>query len=213
MGTGPQKIVQARMETELANAGHQVHTRSVQVEDRFQSGNATSFAVMRLLANQVRASRISGKFPLILAGNCNTCVGTTAGAGIKKTGVIWFDADCDFNTPETTRSGFLDGMGVAMLAGKCWRRMLEQVPGFEPIDESRILLFGARDVDARESELLRNSGIRSAPYEQIRSKGIEEAIAPLLTSMADAVDSSPLKCARGAQVRCAPILRFPGGIR
>jgi arginase len=188
MGTGPQKIVQAGLETELTNAGHKVQLSSIQIENQFQTENSIAFAAMRLLAKQVRHAQTSGKFPLVLAGNCNTCVGTIAGAGTKKTGVIWFDAHCDFNTPETTQSGFLDGMGVAMLAGKCWRRMLAQVHGFEPVAESNILLIGARDIDAPEITLLQNSRIRSAPSAQIRIKGVEESIRPLLTTMADAVD-------------------------
>jgi len=188
MGAGPEKILHSGLETELVNAGHEVHIRSIQVDNQFQTENWTSFSVIKELANQVWNSRTSDEFPLVLAGNCNTSIGTIAGVGTEKTGVIWLDAHGDFNTPETTQSGFLDGMGLAMLTGKCWKRMLGQVDGFKPIDEANILLAGARDFDEHEKELLRNSQIRLAHYDQIKMNGIEETILPLLTSLRKAVD-------------------------
>jgi arginase len=188
MGAGPEKITHVGLEKELANAGHEVHMRSIQVESQFQTENGTSFAVIRELANQVCEARISDRFPLVLAGNCNTCVGTIAGVGAQRTGVIWLDAHADINTPETTQSGFLDGMGLAMLTGRCWRHMLEQVDGFEPVEEAKVLLVGARDFDEWENELLQNSRIRLAHYDQIRMNGIEETILPLLTSIREGVD-------------------------
>ena len=188
MGAGPERIIDSGLETQLKDAGHEVHMRSIQVENQFQTENWTSFAVIMELAKQVRKSKTFDEFPLVLAGNCNTCIGTIAGVGTEKTGVIWLDAHSDFITPETTQSGFLDGMGLAMLTGKCWKRMLEQVDGFKPIDEARILLAGARDFDDHEKELLRNSQIKLAHYDQIRINGVEETIIPLLASMRKSVD-------------------------
>jgi arginase len=188
MGTGPEKIIHSGLETALANAGHEVHLKSIKVESQFHTENWTSFSVIRELANQVCESRISNEFPLVLAGNCNTCIGTIAGVDTEKTGVIWLDAHGDINTPETTKSGFLDGMGLAMLTGKCWKCMLEQVDGFKPIDEAHILLAGARDLDENEKELLRDSRIRLAYYDQIRKNGVEQTISPLLESMRKGVD-------------------------
>ncbi|MCP4024551.1 MAG: hypothetical protein GY729_22115 [Desulfobacteraceae bacterium] len=189
MGTGPEKIIRSGLKTELVNAGHEVHLKSIQVESQFHTENWTSFSVIRELANQVCESRTSNEFPLVLAGNCNTCIGTISGVDTEKTGVIWLDAHGDINTPETTQSGFLDGMGLSMLTGKCWKRMLEQVDGFKPIDEAHILLAGARDLDEHEKEMLRDSRIKLAHYDQIRKVGVEQTITPLLTLMRKAVDS------------------------
>lgn len=188
MGAGPQRIIDSGLETQLRDAGHEVHMRSIQVENQFQTENWTSFAVIMELAKQVGNSKTFDEFPLVLAGNCNTCVGTIAGVGTERTGVIWLDAHGDFNTPETTQSGFLDGMGLAMLVGKCWKRMLEQVDGFKPVDEPHILLAGARDFDDHEKELLRNSQVKMAHYDQMRMNGVEETIRPLLATMRKSVD-------------------------
>lgn len=188
MGAGPETIIRSGLETELANAGHEVHLKSIKVESQFHTENWTSFSVIRALSNQVCESRMSNEFPLILAGNCNTCIGTIAGVDTQKTGVIWLDAHGDINTPETTQSGFLDGMGLAMLTGKCWKHMLKQVDGFKPIDEAYILLAGARDLDEDEIVLLRNSRIKLAHYDQIRKNGVEQTISPLLESMRKGID-------------------------
>jgi arginase len=76
--------------------------------------------------------------------------------------VCWFDAHADFNTPETTIGGFLDGMAVSMLTGHCWHELTAQVPGFAPIPDAHVLMIGTRDVDPLERELLQASSIRVA---------------------------------------------------
>ena len=72
------------------------------------------------------------RFPLVLAGNCNAAVGVVAGLG-PGAAVLWCDAHADFNTPETTTGGFLDGMGLATVTGRCWTSMAARVPGFVPV--------------------------------------------------------------------------------
>ena len=65
----------------------------------------------------------SGRFPLVLSDNCNATVRVITGltgASPKEeeeVGLIWFDGHADFNTPETTTSGFLDSMGLATAVG------------------------------------------------------------------------------------------------
>lgn len=74
----------------------------------------------RQLAVSVAATVARGVFPLTLAGNCISSVGTLGGLGAGPTGVLWFDAHGDFNTPESTVGGFLDGMALATVTGRCW---------------------------------------------------------------------------------------------
>jgi arginase len=85
--------------------------------------------------------------------------GITQRAG-RQPGVCWFDAHADFNTPETTESGFFDGMALAALTGRCWTRITATVPGFRAVPESRVLLFGARALDVAEERLLAASAVR-----------------------------------------------------
>lgn len=164
MGAGPRRIVAGGLPDRLRERGHatRVHeTAPPDDEPRVEIG--TAFALNRRLAAKVAEARARGAFTITLAGNCNTAVGTVAGtlpgAGSTAAGVIWFDAHGDFNTPETTIGGFLDGMALAMLTGRCWRRMTATVPGFAPVDEANVILVGGRDLDPDEAELLSSSAV------------------------------------------------------
>ena len=77
---------------------------------------ADSFDVIRSVRAAVSEAVADGRFPLVLAVNCFTSLGTVTGVG-RDLGVIWFDAHGDFHTPDSTPTGFLDGMGFAMLTG------------------------------------------------------------------------------------------------
>jgi arginase len=116
---------------------------------------AASFDVVRALATRVRQTR---GFPLVLAANCHSSLGTVAGLR-SDVGVVWFDAHGDFNTPDTTESGFFDGMALAMLTGSGWRVLRESVEGLRPVPEERVVLVGARDLDEPEREQLDASRI------------------------------------------------------
>ena len=65
---------------------------------------------------------------LVLAGNCNSCLGTLAGLG-DNPGIVWFDAHGDFNTPETTISGALEGMSLAIATGHCHPELMTAAGG------------------------------------------------------------------------------------
>jgi arginase len=91
--------------------------------------------------------------------------------------VIWFDAHADFNTPETSASGFLDGMALSILTGRCWPALAARLAGFEPVPERNVVLIGARDLDGPEAAALTNSAIRKIPG--TRMELLDEAVAQL----------------------------------
>ena len=98
--------------------------------------------------------------PVSIAGDCCTAMGMLAGltrSGIDPT-LIWFDAHGDFNTWETTPSGFLGGMPLAMLAGLGEQTILE-ILEIAPLPQERIILTDARDQDPGEKELVASSEI------------------------------------------------------
>ena len=169
MGAGPESLLDAGLERALRENGHTVHTRIAELTADWQAEIQTSFELMRMLSAAVREARESGRFPIVLAGNCNTAVGTLAGLGAQSTGVAWFDAHGDFNTPETTRSGFLDGTAVAIITGRCWTQLAATIPEFAPIPDDRVCLIGTRDLDSLESALLDESSVDIVEPKQLRS--------------------------------------------
>jgi len=121
---------------------------------------ARVFELNRGLAGHVRDANADGVFPVVLAGDCNSCLGTVAGCGARDLGVVWFDAHADFDTPEDSRSGSLDGMGLAMLTGRGWDALRETIPGLAPIPESHVVLVSARDLEQTQRDRLQRSRIR-----------------------------------------------------
>ena len=138
---------------------------------------------MRGLSDAVRSSIGDGALPIVLAGNCNSCVGTVAGVGAADLGILWFDAHGDLNTPETTESGFLDGMGLAMATGRCWKAILATVPGFAPVADAHIVHVGSRALDAAEVGMLERSAIGLIPAPENDGGAIQESIALALRDL------------------------------
>ena len=122
-GCGPNHFINQGLGKLLESDGHQVKIRCIDVKSQFTAEIGTAFELNRLLSVEVKTAIDTGLFPMVLSGNCNSCLGTIAGINSDQLGVVWFDAHGEFNTPETTRSGFLDGMPLAMATGRCWKRI------------------------------------------------------------------------------------------
>lgn len=157
-GCGPDYFVDNGLPQLLQEQGYRVNTHRVVSTASLNTENGTGFELNRHLAEHVEALD-ENSFPLILSGNCNSCVGGVAGLSRHDLGVIWFDAHGDFNTPETTMNGFLDGMGLAMVTGRCWRTMLRKIPGFRAVAERNVIQVGALDLDAAEARMFKEAGI------------------------------------------------------
>jgi arginase len=174
MGAGPEALVAAGLPAQVERAGHRV--ACVTVDPPAESWRAeirTAFDLAAGVADCVRTARAAGRFPLVLSGNCNAAIGVVAGLG-PGTAVLWCDAHADFNTPETTTGGFLDGMGLATVTGRCWASMAARVPGFVPVAEPAVWLAGARDLDPLETAALAQSAMRRVPAAAIGPAVAEE---------------------------------------
>ena len=184
MGAGPTRLVALGLVDHVRERGGRVELHELAPSDgTWVAEIGTAFDLDRQLADAVAAARIGGAFPLILAGNCITSVGTIGGIGAGTTGVLWFDAHGDFNTPETTVGGFLDGMALATIVGRCWTSLAAGVPGFAPVAEENVVLVGAGDLDPAEAELLAASRIT-----HVRAEGVAECLELALEGLGRRVD-------------------------
>lgn len=153
MGQGPDALISGGLVDALTMAGHDVAVEDIgKVGDDQEREIVTGFAVCNAVATEVRLARDTGRFPIILAGNCLTSAGAVAGEGADA--IIWADQHGDLNTPETSIYGFLDGMALATVLGLCWRPMAAAIPGFKPVDPACCVLVNARDLDPAEKQLL-----------------------------------------------------------
>jgi arginase len=160
VGCGPARLLDAGIAKQLRELGHDVRQASVELPVHTPAHEmARSVAVQRELAHEVHAAVTRDELPIVLAGNCSTAVGTLA-ARPAGTAVVWFDAHGDFNTAETTTSGMLDGLALSMVTGRALRSLTASVHGFVPVEEERVILIGARDLDPLEEAALSASRVQ-----------------------------------------------------
>jgi arginase len=188
VGRGPEHLLNSGLMEVLQSQGHEVSVETIESEREFRAEVGTQFELYGYLAERVAEARKNNRFPLILSGNCGATVGAIAGAGIKPLGVIWFDAHGEFNTPETTTSGFLDGMGLAVATGLCWKNLAASIPNFHPISAKRIMLVGGRDFDAGERERLEQAGVMVVDCAAIEQTSMEDALGAPLSKLSSAAE-------------------------
>lgn len=117
-------------------------------------------AIHQPIADFVANTVASGNRPVSIAGDCCATIGVLA--GLQRAGcdpvLLWLDAHGDFNTWETTPSGFLGGMPLAMLVGRGEQTLLNAVD-LHPLAESQVILTDGRDLDPEEHQSLIDSKV------------------------------------------------------
>lgn len=161
MGLGASRLIADERLHELVGArGETITVETVPPVDPGGPEVARIFELDRRLAGHVRRARVRGAFPLVLAGNCISALGTTAGVRDEGAlGVVWLDAHADFDTPEDNLSGFTDVMALSTLTGGCWRALRETIPGFAAVPARGVVLVGARDLEPYQRHRLEGSDV------------------------------------------------------
>jgi arginase len=146
------------------------------------------------LRDRVGEAVADGSLPVVLGGDHSVAMGTIAGLARhfngrrEKLGLIWFDAHADANTPETSPSGNIHGMPLAVVLGH-GADSLVHLAGFLPmVEASRAALVGIRDVDPAERGTVKSSGIGAFTMRDVDERGMrsvmEEAIKRATTGTA-----------------------------
>jgi arginase len=178
MGAGPLRLLaDPDLSAELRAQGWLVHSETVETPDASDPEIVRVVEADRRLARRVRAAAVDGAFPLVLAGNCNSCLGTVAGVDPRASslGVVWFDAHADFDTPDRSL-GFFDGMGLAILTGSGWELLRGTIDGFAPVDERNVLLAGVRDLEEHQRQPLEASSMQVLPGRTAAGPAFETAL-------------------------------------
>jgi arginase len=123
---------------------------------------------MGALYNAVGAWVASAESPVVFAGDCVSIIGVLA--GLERRSVIptlvFFDAHGDFNTWETSPSGFIGGMPLAMITGR-GEQTIVAAAGLTPVPDERVLLVDGRDLDLGEDTAIETSGISVSPVGEV----------------------------------------------
>jgi arginase len=129
---------------------------------------------LRYIAGQVDGLIRRHRTPFIFANRCGASLATIAAMYRHRPDakIIWLDAHGDFNTPETSPSGYLGGMVLSALCG-LWDSGFDV--GLKP---DRIVLAGTRDLDPGEAKLIAAHGVKliAAKDGRVEAGGVLEAI-------------------------------------
>jgi len=194
--TGPAALLRAGLPDWLREQGHDVagpsdvsltpgEQAAYGAWNRIGLGNAR---LAQLVSEAVQAHA----FPLILQSNCYAAIGVLAGLQSSVTkasphlGMVWIDAHGDCNTPETTLSGMLSGMPVAMVTGLCLNRLRKQAGLDPPIAARDVVMVCVRANDPLEQELIDEAGIEFVPVADI--KGDRHQLRAAMERLSNTVD-------------------------
>jgi arginase len=171
---GPSAIRVAGLEARLEALGHQVTDGGdirVEIAETRTRGDTNAHYLAEIAETCTRTAEAvletleEGVTPLLAGGDHSLAAGSVSGASEfyrrrqQRIGVIWMDAHCDINTPETTPSGNVHGMPLAALLG-LGPDALKNIFGYAPkVAAENTVLVGVRDIDAAERENLRRAGM------------------------------------------------------
>ncbi|MBI5710791.1 MAG: arginase [Candidatus Eisenbacteria bacterium] len=188
---GPSAIRVADLEARLEHLGHQVEDYGdldVMIPETQQVGEgklrykAPILAACGELCGVVTRCLEQERMPLVLGGDHSLSIGSVAGSSGffakrgESLGLIWFDAHADANTPETTPSGNIHGMSLAILLG-IGDPELVNLGGRAPKVQARnTVLIGVRDVDAGERDLLKRSGVTVYTMRDLDERGMRDVV-------------------------------------
>ena len=184
---GPAALRVAKLNRRLAQLGYKIRDLGdLEVEDdettpepgdKLKHLREISSACEEL-AQKAEEVLTAGELPLILGGDHSIAIGSISGFASycrkreEKPGLIWFDAHADMNTPETSPSGNIHGMPLAVLLGY-GAPQLTNIANFSPkLDPALCVHIGARDIDRDERELVRKLGIRFITMREIDERGM-----------------------------------------
>lgn len=148
------------------------------------------------LARKVAEVVEAGRFPLVLGGDHSIAIGTLAGLSdkYKNLGVIWYDAHADFNTAETSPSGNIHGMPLAVSVGLGHESLVNIHSEGQKVKPENVVIIGARSVDPEERQLIKEQGVKVFTMHEIDRYGMtavmEDALAYLRSREVDGVHLS-----------------------
>lgn len=193
---GPSAVRIAGIAARLAALGHRVQDRGdivTPTPETRDPGDPRQRYVDEIaqaceaLYTRALDSHAAGAMPIVIGGDHSLGAGSVAASAMharrhdKPIGLIWIDAHADMNTPATTVSGNVHGMPLAALLGNP-PDALAAIGGHRPkVLPSHTVLVGVRDLDTRERDIVRRSGVHVFTMKDIDRRGaasvVEQAIA------------------------------------
>src|SRR5690606_23944926 len=183
---GPSALRYAGAIERLQNLNYEIHDLgdiSINRPDTFNDTGKLKNLEQVIEANETLADMVDkeiekDRFPLILGGDHSIAIGSLAGISkhYDNLGVIWYDAHGDLNTSETSPSGNIHGMRLAVSLGLGHER-LTNLYGYTPkVKPENVIIIGARSLDPGERELIREKGMKVYTMHEIDRMGMSQVM-------------------------------------
>jgi arginase len=142
------------------------------------------------LCQVVTSEMTKGQFPLVLGGDHSIAIGTIKGVlqHVNRLGVIWFDAHTDVNTEETTYSGNIHGMSLAVALGYGHSELVSIGSVEAKVKPENVVIIGARSIDLGERTFLKEKGIRVFTMHDIDRYGMRHVMEEALKIVTNGTD-------------------------
>ncbi|MEP6985601.1 MAG: arginase family protein [Chloroflexota bacterium] len=145
----------------LAQSDWKANQPDLSHDDQYSRMSALNETLSAFVAETVMA----GDRPVSVNGDCCVTIGMLAGLQRARIDplLIWLDAHGDFNTFETSPSGFIGGMPLAMLVGRGEQKLME-LAGAKPLPEDQVILTDGRNLDVVEGVEVTASKVQHVNY-------------------------------------------------
>jgi len=183
MGLAPSFLCKAGIIGHIEKFEHSVQNTVVQMTSPFENKLDAMADIYSKVAMSVKSSIEYNQFPIILGGPCSVALGVLQGLNTPRTGVIWFDAHGDFNTPQITISNFFDGMPLAIATGRCYKKFYAQIGNRGFVLDENIIHIGARALDQAEELAFQNSKIAMVNNKHIKKHDVITALEPAIKKL------------------------------
>jgi arginase len=175
---GPRTMAEGGIQQQLAGLGADVRVEAAALtpdENTEYGGWKRLGMALGHFADIVAGNEREGYFTVGLLATCPSMPGLVAGLQRSgptrepiRIGMLWLDAHPDFNTPETTRSGSLGGMPVAVATGRALQRLRLDAKLDPPLSDAHVVMGGVRLTDPLEQQLLDDSRIEQLSVDDLR---------------------------------------------
>lgn len=130
------------------------------------------------------------RFPLVLGGDHSIAIGSMAGVSqhYDNLGVIWYDAHGDINTVETSPSGNIHGMPLAVNLGLGHKKLTDILGDAPKVKPENIVMVGIRCLDAGEKELLRKLNVKVYTMHEIDRLGMPQVMKETIEYLQERTD-------------------------
>lgn len=174
---GPDELLQSYPDTFDEMELISVERQKEDFNDKKLKFKNTILHTSEKIAKTVNEAVRDGYRPIMIGGDHTISLGSVSGVTLEKeVGLIWISAHGDMNTPESTLTGNIHGMPLALLQGIGDRDLANCFYEGAKVESKNVVIFGAREIELEERKIIEEVGVKIVYYDEILRKGIDNVL-------------------------------------